>query len=495
MPHTKRAVQIPREEIDQIECRFAVFIPPGKDEFGRSAKDDFHLVKEMVHTKDGRKVPNVRIIKNYKRKFWVTRPGWRKHTDKKEWEELGRVQEFSTTHSQLYESAARALDTPWVTGGMRKLARSPYLYGTDIESTCLIKQSYIDRFTGEPTKFGVSCFDIETNVLDKDGKIIMATLSYESRVYTAVTESFVKGIDNPIPKLKALMQKYLGDVVAARSIDWEVEVVRDDVAVVCGCFKRAHEWKPDFLAIWNIDFDLPKVVETLESRGVKPQDVFSDPAVPYNNRFFEYIRGPSQKKTADGKLTSILFHARWHTALCPSSFYFIDAMCAYRHLRTGQGEEPSYSLDAIMNKHLKRGKLSFTECDHLAKVDWHKEMQSKYPLEYVIYNVFDTIGMELLDEETTDLAVSLPQQAGPSDWRNFNKQPRRVCDELHFYVQRQGHVMGSTSDAMDDDFDKIVIGLSGWITMLPAHLVADNGLSIVDEFPDVTTNLRIHIGD
>ena len=31
--------------------------------------------------------------------------------------------------------------------------------------------------------------------------------------------------------------------------------------------------------------------------------------------------------------------------------------------------------------------------------------------------------------------------------------------------------------------------------MLPAHLVADNGLSIIDEYPELTSNIRLHVGD
>lgn len=31
--------------------------------------------------------------------------------------------------------------------------------------------------------------------------------------------------------------------------------------------------------------------------------------------------------------------------------------------------------------------------------------------------------------------------------------------------------------------------------MLPAHLVADNGLKIIKEYPELTGNLRLHVGD
>lgn len=57
------------DEIIAKECRFAVYIPP--IEYNG---DDFHLVKEAVHYKDGTIKPNIRFIKNYKRDFYVTIP-------------------------------------------------------------------------------------------------------------------------------------------------------------------------------------------------------------------------------------------------------------------------------------------------------------------------------------------------------------------------------------------------------------------------------------
>jgi len=68
-------------------------------------------------------------------------------------------------------------------------------------------------------------------------------------------------------------------------------------------------------------------------------------------------------------------------------------------------------------------------------------------------------------------------------------------DQLHYYCLKQGRVIGTTSDEMTNDLDKLTIGLRNWIIMLPAHLVADNGLRIIEESPDLSTNIRCHIGD
>lgn len=500
------------KEIAGIECRFVVYVPPSVDSRGRYTKDDYHLIKECIHLKDNTSVSNVRLIKNFEINYYKTREAFAaKHKSKKEWEKIERLQKFKTTRGRYLEDAARIFqdhnilknlpikgDSPWFKAESylkRQLARSPHLYGSDIESTALIKHEYDIRFKGEKTLYSVACFDVETDMVDGHGKIIMATLSFKDKVITAVTKDFLKSIPDFKPKLFETFEKELGQIAKERGINWELVVVANDLQVIQACFNKAHEWKPDIVAIWNIDFDMTKVLETLSNYGVNPKDVFSDPSVPKEHRYFEYKRGQSRKVTDSGKETPIPPPQRWHTVFCPSSFYLIDAMCAYRHLRGGQGEERSYSLNDIMNKHIKRGKLNFNEVRESEGPDWHVIMQSKYKLQYIIYNVFDCIGMELLDEETTDLSVSLPLQAGPSDWRNFNSQPRRGFDELHFYLLERGHVAATTSDQMVDEFDHLTIGLSGWITMLAPHPVIENGLQIIEEFPNVHTTIRVSNGD
>lgn len=483
-----------KDQINGIECRFAVYCPPGDD-----SRSDLHLVKEMIHTTDNRLIPNVRLVKDFKRPYWVTKKGFQNHRDKKEWEHLDRLDRFESTQSELLWNAAKALGQAWFRGSMRDLSASPYLYGTDILSTAVIKRTYQDKYPDLLTPYRVSTFDIETDVVRGTEEITMATLSFGTKVFTAIQKSFVDGYTDVPNRLQELLQKYLGEFVKERNVDWEVKLVDSEVAVVKECFERAHAWMPDFVAIWNIDFDMPKVIQALEKNGIDPKDVFSDPKVPPAYRHFRYKQGPKKKVTASGKVTPIKPSAQWHTVYCPSSFYFIDAMCSYRHIRTGNAEEPSYALDAILDKTFKDKpeirKLKFKEAEGLGGLEWHQFMQSKFPLEYVIYNVFDCMSMELLDEATSDLRLTLPMMSGCSDFENFKSQPRRSVDNLHYFCLQHNRAIGSTSNEMATELDKLTVGLEGWIVTLPAHLVMDNGLQVLEETPHLRTNIRGHVGD
>lgn len=477
------------KKVKAVECRFAVYCKSTQN------TSDLHSIKEIIHYEDGTTAPNLRLVQNYKRPFYITKKGFQNHKQKKEWEDIDKVTRFESTQTNLCQSIARAIEEPWNKGELRKLNRNPYIYGSDILSTSVIKRSYQDKYPDVNTPYSLAVYDIETDVINGTEEIIMATVSYRDRVVTVIKDTFVAGYTDVDSRLRKLLTKYIGEYVEKRKINWDIIIVKTEAEIVTECFKKAHEWKPDFLAIWNIMFDLPKSIRALEKVGINPKDVFSDPTIPYEYRFFKLKEGPSTKTTASGRVTPIKPPAQWHTVFCPSSFYLIDAMCAYKHIRTGGAEEPSYSLNAILDKHLGIRKLEFKEAEGLLGIERHQFMQAKYPLEYVIYNVFDCVSMEELDEKTSDLRLTLPLFSGCSDFENFKSQPRRLADNLHYFCLGKGKVFGSSSDEMVSELDKYTLGLDGWIVTLPAHLVLDNGLQVLDDYKCLRGNIRAHVAD
>lgn len=441
------------------ECRFAVYMPPPEH-----GMPDYHLVKENLHMSDGTVKPNTIMVKDFKRPFWHVKKGFQNHKQKKEWEKIERLIEGSSTQSKLVDSCAKALGKGYFNGNLRKLSSDPYLYGADILSTAVIKRTYQDKYKETPiTPFSVAVFDTETDVVNGTKQVIMASLTMKNICFTVVVREFLKGIANPHERVEAAMNKYLGEYVKKRGIKPELVIVNTELDVIAACMNKAHELKPDFLAIWNIAFDIEKIIEACDRRQVNPADIFSDPSVPKEYRYFKYAKGPTQKVTASGLVTPIKPAAQWHTVYCPASFYIIDAMCAFKHIRIGQPEKQSYSLDFILNDQLGVRKLKFEEAKDFSGLKWHQFMQTTHKIEYIIYNRFDCISMEELDEKTLDLSASLPSMSGCSDFVNFKSQPRRAADNLHYYCLSKGRVIGTTSGEMADEMDDDTVGLDGWI--------------------------------
>lgn len=528
----------PKVEITGRECKFAVHIPAKS-----SDDDDLHYIKERLHFSDGTSKPNIRVIKNYPRKFWITKRAFRNHQDKKEWESFDKLDEYECTQSQLRDQVARRIDKGWGRDPLKKLAHSPYVYGTSMSSTSLIKKNeYKDKWPDAVSAETLAVLDIETNMLEKNEEPIMCTVIFEDTVKIAILNKMVDGYQDKEARFWSAVDKYVttpvkdrnklsihakesgekkleDDVVPLHDLKIEVKFVDTQKEMFKHCFDYLHEVKPDFLAIWNMDFDIPRIMKALENEGVDPAEIFCDPKLPAVKRLCRYKQGTQQKRTASGKNKPMNPAEQWHTLFLSASFYVIDAMCAYRYLRLGNQEESSYSLDYILTKILKGKvqKLKFKEADGYTGAAWHEHMQANYIFEYAAYNIWDCLCMIFLDEKTQDLRLTFNTSAYISDFENFKSLPKRISDAFYFDLLAQNFVLGDPGapppdkpdeeevmeteeeDVPDDDDDPYAeytthLGLHGWILTLASHLQA-LGLPMVKETEQILTGLRAFVYD
>jgi DNA polymerase elongation subunit (family B) len=388
----------------------------------------------------------------------------------------------------------------------------------------MIKHDYRTQYPDAISAYNVAMLDIETDMIHGTQKPIMSTVVYRNEVVTFVLKSFVSGFVDPVKAIDECMDKYLSEYIEKRNIVATTVLVETELELVDKSFKQLHEWQPDILAIWNMDFDIPKMIEVCVDAGVDPKWIFSDPRVPDEFKSFRYKQGQKKRVSAAGKVFPINPANQWHVVYTPASFWILDAMCVYRLLRLAKGEERSYALDYILNKVLGIRKLKFKEADGHIADKWHIFMQTYYKIEYIIYNRFDCISMQELDEKTKDLSNTLPDYAGCTDFDVFNSQPKRIATDYHYYLLENGEVLAAkgvveqyvpeepepsdtdeNGELIDDEGDETldvipvkedrVLSLKGWIVTLPSSNVVDNGLRCLLEDVNLHTNARGHVYD
>lgn len=461
-----------------------------------SDTDDMLVIKEKLHYPDGRIEPNLRFLNNYIRKFWVTKEEYRDHTDKKEFEYLNKCEEYSCTQAELVKKVSKVMKM----FGARRLSdvnESPYVYGTDITTNVLVAEEYSRLWPELVSDASLAMMDYETDVVNGTEEIISGSITMKDKVCLAVTEDFL-GIHSKTAKAEvaAAMDKYLSEYKQLRNIsDIDLVICNRPADVVVALFKRAHAWKPDFLGFWNITFDIGKILSALKNANINPAHVFSDPSVPRLYQSFNWRKADPIKFTADGKRTSKHIADLWHVVTAPSSFYCIDLMCLFKLLRVREAQRPSYSLDAILHDELDLGKLTFTETDGLTGLDWHYKMQTKYKIEYLIYNVFDCISVELLDEKTGDVAKGVRAAADISELSRLKSNPKRLSDATYFILLNEGKAIASVSSDMTEDLDNSTPNKKRWIITLPAELQYDTGMRVIKEYPTLDTNIITNAWD
>lgn len=496
MSETSAAPKISQEDILGIECKHAIYSAHALNE-----TDDLLTVKEVVHLKDGSTVPRLRFYKNRPRPFWITKEKYRNHTDKKEVEYEDRLLKCESTQRELNKSIVKRLGYGNPNQQLKTLCRNQYIYGADISPATLIKRQYQEKWPGLFRHNQVAVLDTETDMWNGDGKdVIISTVTFKNKAVVTILDTWIEGIPDPINTIKNALNQYLGHIVKPRGVEFEIVIMKSGGDMIKRCIDRCHDWKPDFVSFWNMDFDMTVMIRELERGGYNLADVFSDPSVPREFRNFHYRRGPDQKVKADGKSENLAWYDRWHVVDTPSSHIWIDSAAVYRNIRRAKGKEPSYALDAILKKNLgdEWGKLYFPTGDstaHPGSVEWHMQMQKDFKVNYVVYNVYDCISVEMLDEKVTDLNTQISILSESSEYSIFNSNPKRNVNAFYFDMLKDGMVAGTLSDRMSDELDNLLLGKDEWIVTLPTHSVERNGICMVKDLPTVRSFVRRYTSD
>ena len=477
------------------ECRNALYFK-AKDGSG----DDLIVVNEKIHYPNNVIKRNTRFIHNFQQEVYIHKEGYRKYTQKKVWKPKSEMNVLYSTRANIEDTVKKALGIPLGRYlPMRQICRSPYVYGTDISTTSIVKKRYKDKYPNTVSDASVAVIDIETNVSTAENEILAITLTFKDKAIVATTEGFLGTTPLPKENFYKLLDKLTPEVRRDRNCDVEFFVAKTPALAVIEVFKRANQWKPDFITGWNsLAFDVPKILNTLTKEGYDPADVLSSPEIPPRYRVCQYREGPRYTVAASGRSKPLAGYEQWHWLNLSATYYFLDSMCLYFQIRKGKSLEENYKLDTILNKVLGVGKVGIPETEHLDGVDKHRVMQAKYKLEYLVYNVFDCIGVEMLDEKTKDICSTMGVLAGISDYSSYTSNPRRLADAIHFYVQEDpdfNGVLGTASDQLKTELDELVVSMKGWIVALPTERLIDNGLCLIEELPGHITKAHAYSSD
>jgi len=464
----------------------------------REVGDDIHIVKEVKY-KDGVYEDNIRVIKDFKRPFWVTKPIYQKYIDKLEYEDLNRVDMFTSTQSSLYKSVSRRLGSRYIgITDPRRIKESPYVYGLDTDSRTILKHVYNKKLNRDPSPDRIGFFDIEVDTLKND--IILISLITKGKVVTAILKSFVDDTKLNRDRLQELYTRYVPDDGESlkNNVKLELKFFDDEIDMIRFIFQTANYSDIDTLAAWNVKYDITEILDKLQERQVDPASIFHYDEIPEEYKYFEFREGRAKKITEAGREMSLSPEDIWNTIKCTANYTILDAMAAHRFIRVGTATTPGgYSLDNILKKEGISGKLKFDDTvdEKYRGLEWHIMMVKSKPLEYIIYNIWDVMSLFAMEMKTNDLSISLPLLSGISHSDVFNSGPRKIVDAMFIFYLEHKKVLGVK--AYSNENDKI-LGLDGWVITLISHYIEDSKnkyIKVDGELTNINTNIRTLIYD
>lgn len=447
--------------------------------------DDAVVVKRYAIKEDGTRVPEMHIHHNVHRDYWITKEAHRQHQEGKlEYEYLDRVKHHRSTQRMLTRNIQQKLGLmPSKRANLRQICNSPFVYGADKDIVCIVGDNYKKKFSEvQPFDLEVGCMDTETNVVNGTNDLIIMSFYHGNTGVIAVHGEWLHDSRHTEQVIRDFVMENVPEV-KEHNINVEIAIKETAAECVIHVINRAHDLKPDIVGFWNINFDMPLLIKTLQKEGHDPADVFSDPAIPKHLRYYRYKEGQTSKLTDSGKYKPLAPSEQWHTVFTPASFYFIDPASTYRCLRR-QKSEPSYGLEYITTKIVGAGKLK-PPFEDLVQIEgtlkWHYMMQKHYQLWYIAYALVDVIQPVLMDRKLGDISQKLPTLSMGSHFKDFNSNPRRLCDQLHEFFLSKGAVVGTTGAEMESPLDKHIPVSKDWIVTLEAPIIEDFGLRLLDK--------------
>ena len=445
--------------------RFYIHSTHCKTKDNDSSKDAV-VVKEKILVKndDGTEkwVDHLNIIRDPVRPFWITKPQFRDHHYKKEFEHISRLDQYICHDSELQYKLAQALGLPaWQKyKSIRELCTSPYVYGADISTETLIRQKYSDRLPkGYVPKLTKGAFDIENEVRG-EGRINVLTFIHEHTIYTAALKEYCRIYDKANDKFTPattedclkVIHEVIGSELVKHKFDLVFTIHESELDLIRWIFEKIHECKTDFIGIWNMGYDIPKILDRIEKLGGDPVDIMVPKEIPPEYRYV-YWKEDGAKRDH--------FTDKWHWMSITGYSQFIDSMCLYARLRKVYGRDSSYSLDYISNKELGQGKLHFGEITN----HWHA--QTYEFLTYIAYNINDVLIMMLMEWKNNDIDA-IYGLCGYSLMAQFASQTTQVQNESYHYGKTQKddpRLPASIGRAMYNEWDSQFMKAGG--TVLP----------------------------
>lgn len=488
------------KNIKSKEFRHGIHLP-----YKESERKDTHVVAELITYEDDTVERNLKIIEDYKRPYYITKPYYQNHKQKKESEAIDKLNRYTATESDMAREAGKKLGVMARNPTYRDIQNNPYIYLASTTSLTLLKLRYRKKYPDARTPYETCFLDIENDV--DTGEVTVISIIYNNLIYTVVNESLIKGLNHDFVKRRVVERLRENmptenvskeNMIRLEDFNIRIDISNGELEALMCIFKVIHKLKPDILTAWNAIYDFEVLFNVCKKNDVRPELIFADPELPDNLKIAEIKKGRTKFKSEGKGEKGLDIQEQWHTYNISAHYVILDQMATYNFVRTGEKTiQGGFSLENVLNKELSTGKLKIKHpgSEELIKTEWHRFMSNNHPIDYVAYNIWDVIPCQMLEKKTADLGYALPLLSDNSTFDKFSSAPKRLMDDFFIHYLENGEIIGTNPNKHDFDTG-LGLGDKQWIVTLDNwRTVPEVGYSAIEGHPYLHTNIRPHTLD
>lgn len=462
------------------------------NDLDKKLKDDFIFITYKDGLTDK---TDMKIVRDTTVEYFITKQGLQNQNIKKQTCSINDVDGYTCQQKDLGQEISKRLGLPRYTK-KDELSRSCYLYGADISSEFLLRAKYNKNAAEDAKKLKLpeslpyrllkrGALDIETSVLGKammfnvalEGNeiILISFVDERYNVYCSIYEPFLQGKD--ISEVEAHVNKcFTGNSEADNklkkyNLTFNYHIAKTEVDVIKWIFEKIHAVGLDFISVWNMGFDVPKIIERLEHHNIDPKDIFCHPKVPKRYRYCRYNKGKTR--------ASEHFAEKWDWLSCTSISQFYDSMGLFARLKKVEGHEQSYRLGYITDKYVGETKL-FAQQESTFHI-----METERFLDFIAYNIWDAVLLVILEKKLNHVH-NLFGLSMDNPFSIFNKNTVKGKNLYYKYCREHNEVLCTVignAYGTDNDIDELP-ALGG--AVLNPNLALNTGVNFLKESKRLT---------
>ena len=254
--------------------------------------------------------------------------------------------------------------------------------------------------------------DEETEIKEEERKRL-----YEGR--TLQQQDFVDHVDDIEKEVHDLFDEDYG------KLEYKWYFYNDERQMLIHLFQLIHKLKLDFISVWNINFDVPYMMERMTHLGLDYKEVMCHPDFPHKTCYFK-----KDTRNFEVKNKSDFF-------FCSSYTVWLDQMKNYAAIRKGREELRSFSLNYIAKKVLNDEKLDYADVGNI------KTLSYKDYKKYFIYNIKDVLLQLGIENRTNDVDyVYTVSYLNATPYESIFKQTVKLRNTQYIRFLEMGYVPG-----------------------------------------------------
>lgn len=365
----------------------------------------------------------MQAIKEPKMDIYFEKPEYRNHLYNKNYADIDTVEKKTVTYKNIiYEiandigdSGKQKLNDCFTTRnykGLKEFMMYPYVYGADYDIRVWYRYKWMKSFDNDrPKKLSIGFLDIEVDTLESTGfpdpifdpidLVTFIDITHNNSYTFILVDRECRGSDKFKNELYETRHEtenyYLNNIEELRKeahkkfdesypdMNYNFYFYKDEIKMLSHLFQLINQLKLDFVGVWNISFDIPYIINRIESLGYDPKDIMCHSDFPVKECYFkkDMINFAVKNKSDFFKISSYTV--------------FFDQMIVYAAIRKGQQELRSNKLTYIAKKEIGDEKLDYSEEGSLKTLGYRNWLM------YVLYNIKDVLLQKGIEERTTDV--------------------------------------------------------------------------------------------